>query len=362
MPVGIENLATGFLQGLNAKKQQERQDVIDQREAERFEMQKQNNALSMKTNQFNLENSQKQALRQDKDYERAKLLQEEADKFHKNMQGYFAKEVAGDYTGFYGSLEKDRIASGIKGQFLRDKNGNIVIDPNGGAIWTDGTLNGRVAHTPDSALEEYYNAFNPEEAIKARIAARTDNAKSERDFDEKKQLVGLQAAEALTLARENNKAQDRRLSKQLTSQEKIANIRTGAKSEASYEPLLPLAQQFFGSKLTSKQLKSTTDQISKDEFIANGMQNFKLSNVGKYVSKKDMQQAEQSLNQLADSIYGQQSVSADQTQTQTQNNAATWLKSQNITTQEQLNNAVRELRSKNWTDEQINNALDEVGL
>ena len=38
MPVGIENLATGFLQGLNAKKQQERQDVIDQREAERFDM------------------------------------------------------------------------------------------------------------------------------------------------------------------------------------------------------------------------------------------------------------------------------------------------------------------------------------
>ena len=34
MPVGIENLATGFLQGLNARKQQERQDVIDQREAE----------------------------------------------------------------------------------------------------------------------------------------------------------------------------------------------------------------------------------------------------------------------------------------------------------------------------------------
>ena len=55
MPVGIENLATGFLQGLNAKKQQERQDVIDQREAERFDMQKQqfadnqaSNALSLK--------------------------------------------------------------------------------------------------------------------------------------------------------------------------------------------------------------------------------------------------------------------------------------------------------------------------
>ena len=88
----------------------------------------------------------------------------------------------------------------------------------------------------------------------------------------------------------------------------------GQPSEEDYEPYLPLAQQFFGSKLTSKQLKSTTDQISKDEFNANGMPNFKLSNVGKFVSKKDMQQAEQSLNQLADSIYVQQTVSANNPQ------------------------------------------------
>ena len=46
MPVGIENLATGFLQGLNARKQQERQDVIDQREAERFDMQKRSLQIS----------------------------------------------------------------------------------------------------------------------------------------------------------------------------------------------------------------------------------------------------------------------------------------------------------------------------
>ena len=69
MPVGIENLATGFLQGLNARKQQERQDVIDQREAERFDMQKAQfadqqaaNQLSMKTNQFQLGQAQKQQI------------------------------------------------------------------------------------------------------------------------------------------------------------------------------------------------------------------------------------------------------------------------------------------------------------
>ena len=360
MPVGIENLATGFLQGLNARKQQERQDVLDQREAERFDMQKEQfagqqaaNQLSLKTNQFQLGQAQTEA-------DRKKILQEEADNFHKKMKGYFSKQSSGDYIGFYGDLEKDRIASGINGQFLRDEKGNIAVGADGSAIWTDGTLKGRVAHTPDSALEEYYNAFNPEKAIESRISARAELAKENRAHKQKVELVGLQAANTFKLADKNNKAQDSRLERQLSTQEKIANIRTGAKSEASYEPLLPLAQQFFGSKLTSKQLKSTIDQISKDEFIANGMQNFKLNNVGKYIRAKDMQQAEQSLNQLADSLYGQQANSV--TQSQTQNNVATWLMSQNIVTQDQLNDAVRELRSKNWTDDQINSALDEVGL
>lgn len=311
MPVGIENLATGFLQGLNARKQQERQDVIDQREAERFDMQKEQftdqqaaNALSLKTNQFQLGQAQAKA-------EREKLLQDEADNFHKKMKGYFSKQSSGDYTGFYGDLEKDRVASGINGQFLRDEKGNIAVGADGSAIWTDGTLKGRVAHTPDSALEEYYNAFNPEKAIESRISAMAELAKSNREFKQKKELVGLQAAKSLALARENNASQDKRLDKQLSNQKEIANIRAGAKKAADYEPLLPLAQQFFGSKLTSKQLKSTTDQISKDEFIAKGLENFKLSNVGKFVSKKDMQQVEASLNNLADSIYGQQTVSAN---------------------------------------------------
>ena len=60
MPVGIENLATG-LHRFKCSETQDRQDVIDQREAERFDMQKQQfadnqtaNQLSMKTNQFQL--------------------------------------------------------------------------------------------------------------------------------------------------------------------------------------------------------------------------------------------------------------------------------------------------------------------
>ena len=127
-----------------------------------------------------------------------------------------------------------------------------------------------------------------------------------------------------------------------------------------FRSYLPLAQQFFGRDIKSSELKNTVERQTKDEFIENALRTFNTKNVGKYVSSKDRLQAEQTINALADSLYGKQTNSV--TQSQTQNNAVTWLKSQNIVTQDQLNNAVRELRSKNWTDDQINSALDEVGL
>ena len=369
MPVGIENLATGFLQGLNARKQQERQDVIDQREAERFDMQKQQfadnqaaNQLAMKTNQFQLAQAQKTADRGDITWNQQQDEIKRKKAFESDLRTIFALEKEGNTEGLAKFLTEKNKTLGIKGDFERDYvtgKGALKLDKDGKAVFVheDGT---RTVYDMDDYGADFVAKFDPVTAIKNKQKITEEIAKENREFKQKKELVGLQAAKSLALARENNASQDKRLDKQLSAQEKIANIRIGAKSEASYEPLLPLAQQFFGSKLTSKQLKSTTDQISKDEFIANGMQNFKLSNVGKFVSKKDMQQAEQSLNQLADSIYGQQANSV--TQSQTQNNAVTWLKSQNIVTQDQLNNAVRELRSKNWTDDQINSALDEVGL
>ena len=319
MPVGIENLATGFLQGLNARKQQERQDVIDQREAERFDMQKQQfadqqaaNQLSLKTNQFNLTQAQAKA-------EREKILQEKEDNFRKQWEGFARPFAMGNDQEGYNALEKTYNDLGYmgKGAFKRDAQGNVLLDDKGNITFLTYGADGKPTSkslNKDKMIEGFINSYDPIKHWEYEQKAAAEIAKENREFKQKKELVGLQAAKSLALARENNASQDKRLDKQLSAQEKIANIRIGAKSEASYEPLLPLAQQFFGSKLTSKQLKSTTDQISKDEFIANGMQNFKLSNVGKFVSKKDMQQAEQSLNQLADSIYGQQTVSANNPQ------------------------------------------------
>jgi len=319
MPVGIENLATGFLQGLNARKQQERQDVIDQREAERFDMQKAQfadnqaaNQLSMKTNQFQLGQAQAKA-------EREKILQEKEDNFRKQWEGFARPFAMGNDQEGYNALEKTYNDVGYmgKGAFKRDAQGNVLLDDKGNITFLTYGADGKPASkllNKDQMIEGFINSYDPLKHWEHEQKTAEEKAKEDRLFQNEVKLVGLQAAKSLAIARENNASQDKRLDKQLSSQERIANIRAGAKSEANYEPLLPLAQQFFGSRLTSKQLKSTTDQISKDEFIANGLQNFKLGNVGKYISTKDMQQAEQSLNQLADSIYGQQAVSANNQQ------------------------------------------------
>lgn len=322
MPVGIENLATGFLQGLNARKQQERQDVIDQREAERFDMQKAQfaeqqaaNQLAMKTNQFQLGQAQAKA-------EREKILQEKEDNFRKQWEGFARPFAMGDDQKGYNALEKTYNDLGYmgKGAFKRDAQGNVLLDDKGNITFLTYGADGKPVSkslNKDKMIEGFINSYDPLKHWEHEQKIAEEIAKGNREFKQKKELVGLQAANSLAIARENNASQDKRLDKQLSTQERVANIRAGAKSEASYEPLLPLAQQFFGSRLTSKQLKSTTDQISKDEFIANGLQNFKLNNVGKFISTKDMQQAEQSLNQLADSIYGKQTVSANNQPNQT---------------------------------------------
>lgn len=344
MPVGIENLATGFLQGLNARKQQDRQDVIDQREAERFDMQKAQfadnqaaNQLSMKTNQFQLNQAQKTADRGDITWNQQQDEINRKKAFESDLRKIYSLEKEGNTEGLAKFLTEKNKTLGIKGDFERDYvtgKGALKLDKDGKAVFVheDGT---RTVYDMDDYGADFVAKFDPVTAIRNKQKTAEEIAKEDRLFQNEVKLVGLNAANAERLAR---------LQKSLTPPRKevfdgedgiyVINAETGIAtpvvnpstgkplvrkikgqlSEKDYEPYLPLAQQFFGSKLTSKQLKSTTDQISKDEFIANGMQNFKLSNVGKYISTKDMQQAEQSLNQLADSIYGQQTVSANNPQ------------------------------------------------
>ena len=390
MPVGIENLATGFLQGLNARKQQERQDVIDQREAERVDMQKQQfadnqaaNQLAMKTNQFQLNQAKKTADRGDITWNQQQDEINRKKAFESDLRTIYSLEKEGNTEGLAKFLTEKNKTLGIKGDFERDYvngKGALKLDKDGKAVFVheDGS---RTTYDMDDYGADFVAKFDPVTAIRNKQKIAEEIAKEDRLFKKEVKLVGLNAANAEKLTR---------LQKTLTPPKKevfdgedgiyVINAETGIAtpvvnpstgkplvrkikgqlSEKDYEPYLPLAQQFFGRDIKSSELKNTVERQTKDEFIENALRTFNTKNVGKYVSSKDRLQAEQTINALADSLYGKQTNSV--TQSQTQNNAVTWLKSQNIVTQDQLNNAVRELRSKNWTDDQINSALDEVGL
>ena len=398
IPVGIENLATGFLQGLNAKKQQERQDVIDQREAERFDMQKAQfadnqaaNQLSMKTNQFQLNQAQKTAGRDDITWNQQQDEINRKKAFESDLRTIYALETEGNTEGLANFLTQKNKTLGIEGDFERDYvtgKGALKLDKDGKAVFVhkDGT---RTVYDMDDYGADFVAKFDPVTAISNKQKTAAEIAKEDRLFKKEVELVGLNAANAERLAR---------LQKSLTPPRKevfdgedgiyVINAETGIAtpvvnpstgkplvgqlSEKDYEPYLPLAQQFFGRDIKSSELKNIVERQTKDEFIENALRTFNTKNVGKYVSSKDRLQAEQTINALADSLYGQQTVSANNPQqansvsglnaAQPQNSPVDLLRGKNIITEQDAADAIRELRAKKFTDEQINAAFDELGL
>lgn len=339
MPVGIENLATGFLQGLNARKQQDRQDVIDQREAERFDMQKEQfagqqaaNQLSLKTNQFQLGQAQAKA-------EREKILQEKEDNFRKQWEGFARPFAMGNDQEGYNALEKTYNDLGYmgKGAFKRDAQGNVLLDDKGNITFLAYGADGKPASkllNKDQMIEGFINSYDPLKHWEHEQKTKAEIAKENRAHKQEVELVGLNAANAERLARLQKGLTPAR--KQVIQDENgnyvIVNAETGVgevvtvkgkplvgkikgqPSEKDYEPYLPLAQQFFGN-IKPNELKDIVKKQTKSQFISNALTTFNTKNVGKYVSSKDRLQAEQTINSLADSLYpNQDAVSLDNPQ------------------------------------------------
>lgn len=204
MPVGIENLATGFLQGLNAKKQQERQDVIDQREAERFDMQKQQfagqqeaNALSLKTNQFQLNQAQAKA-------DRDKILQEKEDNFRKQWEGFARPFAMGNDQEGYTALEKTYNDIGYmgKGAFKRDAQGNVLLDDKGNITFLTYGADGKPVSkslNKDKMIEGFINSYDPIKHWEHEQKTAAEIAKENRDLAKEIKLGGIKHSQALQL-------------------------------------------------------------------------------------------------------------------------------------------------------------------
>lgn len=396
MPVGIENLATGFLQGLNARKQQERQDVIDQREAERFDMQKAQfadnqaaNQLSMKTNQFQLNQAQAKA-------EREKILQEKEDKFRKQWEGFARPFAMGNDQEGYNALERTYNDVGYmgKGAFKRDAQGNVLLDDKGNITFLTYGADGKPVSkslNKDKMIEGFINSYDPLKHWEYERKTAAEIAEEDRKHKKAVEIIGLNAANAEKLARLQKGLTPPRkevveredgsyvivnaetgLGKVVTVDGKpLVGKRKGQPSEKDYEPYLPLAQQFFGN-IKPNELKDIVKKQTKSQFISNALTTFNTKNVGKYVSSKDRLQAEQTINSLADSLYGQQTVSANSvtpsvnglnaTQPQKYDKSKTWALSQEITNQSQFKDVVVQLTKDGLSKDEIKQILKDKGI
>ena len=356
MPVGIENLATGFLQGLNARKQQERQDVIDQREAERFDMQKQQfadqqaaNQLSLKTNQFQLGQAQAKA-------EREKILQEKEDNFRKQWEGFARPFAMGNDQEGYNALEKTYNDLGYmgKGAFKRDAQGNVLLDDKGNITFLTYGADGKPTSkslNKDKMIEGFINSYDPLKHWEHEQKIAEEIAKEDRKFKKELKLSGIKHSQALQL--EGLRSRNQRALLELRGKLKDPKKYLSKPTQDSFYDVQEIIDPITKQKSYSKPI---FNQDRYDDFMLFSHANNLDPDDNAYrLWRKSTRQVMQQPNGVTNSTNGLNAV-------QPQNSPVDLLRGKNIVTEQDAADVIRELRAKKFTDEQINAAFDELGL
>ena len=184
---GIEGLAQGFMQGMAIKRQNDRQDVLDAQNLERFGMDKERFATQQAASAFDLQNAQTNAANAATDRTRALGIQKKGDDFEANLGRILG---AGTPEGELMELEKVHQASGVKGAFARDpKTGGLAKSADGKFQWVNegGTTE---PVTLEDSIGRYIAKFDP----KGEYARRVKNS-DEAASDARKEKTTIAAEE-----------------------------------------------------------------------------------------------------------------------------------------------------------------------
>lgn len=175
---GIEGLAQGFMQGMALKRQNDRQDVLDAQNLERFGMDKERFATQQAASAFDLQNAQTNAANAAIDRTRALGIQKKGDEFEANLGRILS---AGSPEGELVELEKVHQGSGVKGAWARDpKTGGLAKNADGTFKWVneDGTA---YDAKPEDAIGRYIARVDPKGEFTRKRTQQDELAKEGRE-------------------------------------------------------------------------------------------------------------------------------------------------------------------------------------
>ena len=208
---GIEGLAQGFMQGMALKRQNDRQDVLDAQNLERFGMDKERFATQQAASAFDLQNAQTNAANAAIDRKRALGIQKKNDDFEANLGRILG---AGTPEGELMELEKVHQGSGVKGAWARDpKTGGLAKSADGKFRWVneDGTA---YDAKPEDAIGRYIAKVDPKGEFTRKRTQQDELAKEDREAkrtiaaEERAAITAKETAATLHSYRMSEKAQE----------------------------------------------------------------------------------------------------------------------------------------------------------
>ncbi len=198
---GIEGLAQGLIQGMALKRQNDRQELLDARDTERFGMDKERFATQQAASAFDLQNAQTNAANAAIDRTRNLRIQANQDAFDVKMKRLLS--TGDDNLATLAEVEKVHLEDGVKGAFQRDpKTGVILTDEKGFATWINADGSPPQKHTGDSARKLFFAKQYPKDAMTREITnadtIASENRKEKTTIAAEERAAKIDAAKAST--------------------------------------------------------------------------------------------------------------------------------------------------------------------